>query len=274
MAETIHFTKMEALGNDYIYIDRDRYPSIDYPALARRYSDPHVGIGGDGVVTYSRHDDESFEMHIYNKDGSEAEMCGNAIRCVAKLLYEEGFTHERLIPIHTGAGRLEVAVRREGERVTVARVMMGVPTVAGEPSTVEGMEGTVAGMGNPHFVLETKEPVEDFPLELHGPRLEKSHSFPEGVNVEVIRPIDDHTIDMRVWERGSGLTRACGTGACASAAVAIRRGFATSPITVRMPGGYLVIEWSGKEKDPLYMTGPATRVYEGELYLDDKYHES
>ena len=265
MTEILHFTKMEALGNDYIYIDRDRYPSLNYPALARRYSDRHTGIGGDGVVTYSRHDAESFEMHIYNKDGSEAEMCGNAIRCIAKLLHEEGRTEAHSLRIHTGAGLLTVDLLFDKEKeVTGARVEMGIPEVTATPETIEGVEGYVASMGNPHFVILSQG---DFPLETKGPMLEQSRRFPEGTNVEVIRPIDRHTLEMRVWERGSGLTRACGTGACASATVAIRLGLALSPVCVRMPGGDLTIEWSGEETRSLFMTGPATRVFDGTLQL-------
>jgi diaminopimelate epimerase len=259
---------MEALGNDYIYIDRDLYPTLDYPALSRTYSDRHTGIGGDGIVTYARGNDGTYEMRIYNKDGSEAEMCGNAIRCVAKLLYEEGLCRKDPMPIRTAAGvkELDLFISKK-HRVRSARVMMGVPQVAEQPIVVEEQSGSVVDVGNPHFVLLSDSPIADFPLDVIGPRLEESATFPEGTNVEVIRPLDRQTLEMRVWERGSGLTRACGTGACASAALAIRQGLVDTTVTVQMPGGELVIDWTGEADEPIYMTGPARRVFEGTLLL-------
>ena len=155
----------------------------------------------------------------------------------------------------------------EKHSVQSARVMMGIPQVAERAVVVEEQSGTVVDVGNPHFVLLSDSAIADFPLDVIGPRLEESATFPEGTNVEVIRPLDRQTLEMRVWERGSGLTRACGTGACASAAFAIRQGLVDTTVTVQMPGGDLVIDWTGEADEPIYMTGPARRVFEGTLLL-------
>ena len=215
-------------------------------------------------MTYSRHVAESFEMHIYNKDGSEAEMCGNAIRCVAKLLHEEGRTEAHSLRIHTGAGLLTVDLLFDEEKeVTGACVEMGIPEVIETPEMVEGVEGYVASMGNPHFVILSQE---DFPLETKGPLLEQSCRFPEGTNVEVIRPIDQHTLEMRVWERGSGETWACGTGSCATGVAACLNGFANKneDIVVHLRGGDLTIRYTD---ETVFMTGAATTVFKGEIEI-------
>lgn len=266
----IHFTKMHGIGNDYVYVDLDRYPIADLPAFAVKYSDRHFGIGGDGVVTYNKESDDLYRMRIFNTDGSEGMMCGNAIRCVAKLIYENGLLHQNPLKIVTASGvkTLELTVD-EKDRMTLARVDMGHPVVEEETFEVAIPEATYTGtkvsMGNPHFVTFIGTDPMEYPLDVLGPKVENHLLFPNRVNFEIVQILDKHTIKMRVYERGSGLTLACGTGACASTVAAIRHGLAESPVTVRMPGGDLKIEWDSSENSSVFMTGPAEIAFIGEV---------
>lgn len=259
----ITFDKLHGLGNDYIYIDLDKYPLADIAQFARQYSDRRKGIGGDGVITYNREPSGHYKMRIFNLDGSEGLMCGNAIRCVAKLLYERELDRSNPMTIETQSGDKILALTIEGGKVLAARVDMGLPRLLEAGKEVQGIEGSYVSVGNPHFVHFIESDPDDYPLADIGPRIEHDPAFPDGVNYEVAQIKDPHTIKMRVWERGSGLTQACGTGATATAVAAIALGLVAHKVQVEMPGGALIIEWSGKESDPVYMTGPATYVYQG-----------
>ena len=272
--KTIHFTKMHGIGNDYIYVDLDRYPIEDLPAFAERQSDRHFGIGGDGVVTYNKEADDLYRMRIFNTDGSEGLMCGNAIRCVAKLVYEGGLMRNNPLRITTASGikTLELTIGEGGE-MELARVDMGRPVIGDEAFGVSvpgeaDFTGTKVSMGNPHYVVFMDSDPEDYPLDRIGPKVESHELFgPDRVNFEIAKVLDPHTLKMRVYERGSGLTLACGTGACATAVAAIRHGHVESPVTVRMPGGELKIEWDGNTGSSVFMTGPAAVAFEGEVSL-------
>lgn len=261
------FDKLHGLGNDYIYIDLDRYPIEDLEAFAIKYSDRRCGIGGDGIITYNKEPDGMYLMRILNIDGSEGMMCGNAIRCVAKLLYERGLCKDNPMAINTRSGVKILALTIEGDEVTHARVDMGKPVVLDEAMGVDEIVGTSVSVGNPHYVHFIDTDPDEYALDTVGPRVEKHEAFPEGVNYEVARVLDNHTIKMRVWERGSGLTMACGTGATATAVVAIRSGLVESSVRVMMPGGDLTIDWSGSEQDSVFMTGSATYVFQGKINI-------
>lgn len=273
MADTLRFEKMHGLGNDYIYINLDKYPIRDLPAFARKYSDRRFGIGGDGVVTYSREGGSDYRMRIFNIDGSEGLMCGNAIRCVAKLLYEEGLDRHNPMRIDTASGvKILELTTDESDRVQQVRVDMGRPELLDRELevSVEGAAytGMQVSMGNPHFVTVIDSDPMSHPLEKYGPLVEQHPYFPDRVNFEIVQVTDRGHLVMRVYERGSGLTLACGTGACATAVAAIEQGLVDSPVEIRMPGGTLTIEWSGDYGEPVFMTGPATRVYKGEMEGD------
>lgn len=268
---------MHGLGNDYIYINTDLYPIPDLPSFSLKYSDRRTGIGGDGVVTYSFDKEaQCYRMRIFNIDGSEGLMCGNAIRCVAKLLYERGFVHEEVIDIVTGSGvkTIWMTIDRGTNKVTHARVDMSAPKLLSPSLDVvsesgSSYEGVHVSMGNPHFVTFLETPVASFPLESEGSMVESHPTFlPDRVNFEIAHVLSPKEIQMRVYERGSGITQACGTGACGTAVAAIHRNLVTSPVDVHMPGGTLTIEWDGDFGSPVYMTGPATHVFEGSLEIE------
>lgn len=261
----ISFDKLHGLGNDYIYIDLDKYPIADIPTFARNYSNRRIGIGGDGVITYHKEPSGRYMMRIFNIDGSEGMMCGNAIRCVAKLLYERGLDRHNPMTIETRSGDKILDLTIEREEVTAARVDMGRPVVKEPDKEVLEIMGSYISVGNPHFVQFVFDDPDHYPLVEIGPRVERHDAFPDGVNFEVAQVIDPQYIKMRVWERGSGLTQACGTGATATAVAAIYHHLVEPRVTVRMPGGELVIEWSGDQRDSVFMTGPATYVYSGTL---------
>lgn len=263
----IVFDKLHGLGNDYIYVDLDRFPIEDLEGFAEKYSHRRMGIGGDGVITYNKEASGNYLMRIFNLDGSEGLMCGNAIRCVAKLLYERGLCQSNPMTINSRSGEKILALTIEGDEVTHARVDMGLPKVLERSKQVDEVEGVSVSVGNPHFINFITQEPDDYPLDTIGPRIEKHVAFPDGVNYEIAQVIDCHTIKMRVWERGSGLTMACGTGATATAVAAIHRGLADSPVTVMMPGGDLTIDWSGNEADSVFMTGPATYVFQGKVMI-------
>ena len=260
----MHFTKMHGLGNDYLYVYGDVPDTIEQ--LSRKLSDRHFGAGSDGMIYISPSAVVDFKMRIFNADGSEAKMCGNGIRCVGKYVYDKGYTDKTHLQIETHSGIKTLDLQVSGGTVKSVSVDMGKVQVAEEM----GLEAdgqpvvcTPVSVGNPHAVLFVSK-MEQAPLLELGPILEHHHAFPDGVNVEFVEVIDLHTLRMRVWERGSGVTMACGTGACAAAAAAVKRGFCPydESLSVILDGGVLHIQMAADGF--VTMTGPAETVYEGE----------
>lgn len=277
----MEFTKMQGAGNDYIYVNAFKEQVKDPVQTAIRVSDRHFGIGADGLVLICPSEKADFFMDIYNADGSRAKMCGNAIRCVAKYVYDRRMTDKTEIAIETLSGVKTIRVFTENGRVTAARVNMGAPILAAReiPTTFDGenvvsQELTVketdyavtcVSMGNPHCVLFVDD-VEALDLERLGPKFERHERFPDRINTEFVRTVSPTEFDMRVWERGSGETLACGTGACAAAVASILNGRAERDrdIRVNLRGGQLVIRWH--RNGDVYMTGPAEEVFSGEIF--------
>ncbi len=259
----MRFTKMHGLGNDYIYVF-GAPESVE--TLAVKLSDRHFGIGADGIIVIDRSDKADFSMRIYNADGSEAKMWGNGIRCVGKYVYDKGYTSKTEITVDTLSGIRTLRLNVHSGAVCSVQVDMGI-TEVGETVELdigsEILHAYPVSVGNPHAVTFVED-IEAVDLEKIGPKVEKHGYFPDGVNAEFVQVIDEHTLRMRVWERGSGITMACGTGATASAAAAVKAGYCTSdtPVTVRLDGGELEI-LVASDKSAL-MTGPATTVFEGE----------
>lgn len=267
MKRRISFTKMHGCGNDYIYVNTLQNDIEDPQTLSRLWSDRHKGIGSDGLVLIGKSPvcEADFSMRIFNADGSEAMMCGNASRCVGKYLYERGFTSSRIIKLHTLSGIKTLALS-VGEAGLVDSVMVDMlaPALSDEkffrPSS--GLvEGVFVSMGNPHYVIFTDNVDE---VETMGAELECSLAFPQRCNIEFAHIESDGRIRTRVWERGSGITLACGTGACATAVAASASGRAGRHSEIVMDGGVLSIEWSEKDNH-VYMTGPAEFVFDGEI---------
>ena len=263
------FTKMQGLGNDYLYF----WGEVKDPeALSRRLSDRHFGPGSDGIVLITppaRHDAD-FRMRIFNADGSEAKMCGNGIRCVGKYVYDKGFTDKTALRIETLSGVRTLGMELRCGKVRRVTVGMGRAAVSGALGLDLGGESVTVlpvDVGNPHAVCFVPD-AEAVPLETVGPKIEKHPAFPGGVNAEFVSPLPDGSLRMRVWERGSGITMACGTGACAAAAAAVRAGLcrAGTVIPVRLDGGTLEI--TVPQDGEVMMTGPAEFVYEGEISDD------
>lgn len=275
------FTKMHGCGNDYVYVNCFSETVKNPSDTAIRVSDRHYGIGSDGLILIKPSGKADFMMDMYNADGSKSSMCGNGIRCVAKYVYDYGLTDKKQISVETSAGIKYLDLEVKDGKVTEVTVDMGSPVmdpkqipvlyegdeVIAKPITVDGTlyHMTCVSMGNPHaivFVDDTKS----VPLEKIGPLFEHHNLFPERTNTEFIRVIDSNTIEMRVWERGSGETLACGTGACASVYACIRNGFTGDFVTVKLLGGELKVRYD-REKNTIYMTGPAVTVYDGEIDL-------
>lgn len=287
------FTKMHGCGNDYIYvngfaehIDADRKPE-----LVRRLSDRHFGIGGDGVIFINPGQNAEFEMEMYNADGTRAQMCGNGIRCVAKYVYDYGLTDKTVITIESfGKVKYLELTLGSDSRVSTVRVNMGAPIlnaaeipvlsdkdqVVSEEIEVNGKcyKMTCVSMGNPHAVVfindildEKNLEIEDFDIEAVGPYFEKHARFPERTNTEFVRVIDRNNVQMRVWERGTGETLACGTGCCATTVACVLNGLTDTKVHVKVPGGEILCEWD-RQENLVYMTGPAVTVFDGEI--DDK----
>lgn len=270
------FTKMHGAGNDYIYVYTPECP-IENPAeVSVALSRPHFGIGSDGLILIGKSDVADFSMHIYNNDGSEAMMCGNGTRCVGKYVYDHQLTDKTTVTLETLSGIKTIQLQLgEDGKVSSATVDMGEPrtevpsqflianTVAVRNNlfNVGGYEGTFVSMGNPHFVIFVPE-VMDVDLPVVGKKLEFDPAFPERCNIEFVTRRPDGTLRMRVWERGSGITLACGTGACATAVAAALTGHAGRISDIEMDGGTLHIEWL--DDNHIYMTGPAVTVFEGE----------
>lgn len=304
----MRFTKMQGLGNDYVYVNCMEERLENPSEMARLVSDRHFGIGSDGLILICPSGAADFEMEMYNADGSRGEMCGNGIRCVAKYVYDYGLTDKTSISVETLGGIKYLELTVEDGMVSLVRVDMGEPeleaaavpilceavteecvvdedSVLGggyawdggktrdcrkaidEPIVVGGMEYRITGvsMGNPHAVVFLED-VEGLDIEKIGPKFENHKRFPKRINTEFVRVIDRETIEMRVWERGSGETLACGTGACAAAVASILNGLAERRVTVKLRGGDLLVEWD-EETGKVYMTGPAVTVFEGELYV-------
>jgi diaminopimelate epimerase len=259
----LEFTKMHGCGNDYIYLDCfEKSPPDDAPALARTLSRRHFSVGSDGLVVVcpSERKGALARMRMWNADGSEAEMCGNAIRCVAKLLHERGHVRATTIPIETGNGVLDVSVVVDRGTVVRARVAMGTPRVEAA-MTVAGARGIPVNVGNPHFVLFDESLADERVLGL-GPRIERDRAFPKRTNVEFVAVESRTRIRARVWERGSGETLACGTGACAVLAAARTAGLADDRATIVLPGGELECEWPGGQ-GVIYLSGPCETAFSG-----------
>ena len=275
------FTKMEGLGNDYVYVNCFR-ETVDNPSeVAKKVSDRHFGIGSDGLILIRPSEVADFRMDMYNADGSQAEMCGNGIRCVAKYVYDYGLTDKTSISIETLAGIKYLDLQVTDGKVSLITVNMGSPElvpdkipvisdskrVVDEPIEVGGTtyKMTCVSMGNPHCIVFVEDTA-SFQLETVGPLFENHERFPKRVNTEFIQLLDCKTVNMRVWERGSGETLACGTGACASAVACILNGLTEDEITLHLLGGDLIVRWD-QEKNLVYMTGPARVVFDGEIVL-------
>ena len=278
------FTKMHGIGNDYVYVDCTKGDLTAPAGIARFVSDRHFGIGSDGLILIRKSEKADFRMDMYNADGSRGEMCGNGIRCVGKYVYDYGLTEKNEIKVETLAGIKELKLQIESGKVSRVRVNMGEPILVPEQIPVEAdrepvvMEPvkvcdrewkmTCVSMGNPHAVIFIDTPVREFGLEAVGPSFECHPRFPKRTNTEFVRILGPDRMEMRVWERGSGETFACGTGACASAVAAVLNGFCKRQVTVELLGGDLEIEW--KEMDGcVYMTGAATTVFDGEICLPE-----
>ncbi len=280
MIKTVKFTKMHGAGNDYIYVDTLLYSIPDPSAAAIKWSAPHTGIGSDGLVLIGKPSITSgadFSMRIFNADGSEAMMCGNASRCIGKYLYERKLTNNTEIKLETLSGvktlRLHLAAGGTVESVTVDMLepRLHVPeqydeSCLGELSaSFRKFRGTFVSMGNPHFVTFVDD-IDTIDIARYGSEMEHDAAFPKRCNIEFAQVMSDGTIRTRVWERGSGITMACGTGACATAVAAQITGRAQNKSTIKMDGGTLLIEWNADDEH-VYMTGPAEFVFDGEIAL-------
>ena len=276
--DRVRFAKMEGLGNDYVYVADFKNSITNAPEFAMRVSDRHFGIGGDGLVLIGHSDKADFRMRMFNADGSEGEMCGNAIRCVGKYVYDKGFTANTTITVETLAGIRTLDLTLQDGSVTSARVDMGRPILAPREIPVDAdgdtfidrelvvngktWRGTAVSMGNPHFVIRV-DSVDDLNLPAIGPSFENHPLFPKRINTEFVQILSRDEVRMRVWERGSGETLACGTGACATAVACALNNWTNKAVTVHLTGGSLHIEWT--EDGTVLMTGPATLVFEGEV---------
>lgn len=282
----LKFTKMHGCGNDYIYVNGDieKVPEEKKPEIVRRLSDRHFGIGGDGVIFINPSKEADFEMEMYNMDGSRAEMCGNGIRCVGKYVYDKGLTNKTEISV-VSCGKIKyLTLFPENGKIEAVRVNMGapilkaaeIPVIAGSGEVIGELievddktyQMTCVSMGNPHAVIFMDE-ILQLPLEKIGPLFENHVRFPKRTNTEFVKVLDRENVMMRVWERGTGETLACGTGACAVAVACILNGLTKERVTVKLLGGELQIEWDRKE-NLIYMTGPAATVFEGEIMAEQQ----
>ncbi len=283
MGVPLLFVKMHGIGNDFVVIgalDGLPLPEDHLSEFAQFVCDRHFGVGADGVLWVLPSSIADFQMRIFNPDGSEAEMCGNGIRCAVKWFYDRDYAKGEVVRVETKGGVKTVWVAAKDGKAVAVTVDMGVPVfqpnripttlsegeeVLEVPLSVEGLGTFVVSavsMGNPHCVVFT-ETVDEVPLEAIGPRLEHHPAFPQRTNVEFVQVLSPNELKVRVWERGAGITLACGTGACAALAVAAKTGRASRKATIHLPGGDLDIEW--REDNHLYMTGPAVEVFRGEL---------
>lgn len=271
------FTKLHGCGNDYVYVNLFEQPLENPAEMSIKVSDRHFGIGSDGLITIGPSEIADFTMHIYNADGSEAEMCGNGVRCVGKYVYDHGLTDKTEVTVETGAGIKILQLNVENGKVKTVRVDMGEPSflpqsipviaegeaVINAPISAGGKDWnmTCVSMGNPHAVVFTDD-VRNFPLETYGPLFENHERFPKRTNTEFVQVVSREEAIMRVWERGSAETWACGTGTCATVVACILNGLTDRKVLVHLLGGDLVIEWD-EETNHVFMTGPATEVFSG-----------
>ena len=275
------FTKMHGIGNDYVYVNCFK-ETVEHPSEAAiKVSDRHFGIGSDGLILIKPSEVADGKMEMYNADGSQGAMCGNGIRCVAKYMYDYGITDKTSISVETKSGIKYLDLTIKDGKVDTVKVNMGTPIlkaadipvrsekeqVINEPVMVDGKEWkiTCVSMGNPHAITYIDD-VKNLEIEKIGPKFENHEIFPDRVNTEFVHVIDRNTVEMRVWERGSGETLACGTGACAVAVSSILNGLTEEEVTVKLLGGDLKIFWDRTE-NKVYMTGSATTVFDGEISL-------
>jgi diaminopimelate epimerase len=275
----MRFTKMQGAGNDYIYVDCFRHPMPHDPAgLSRQISDRHFGVGSDGLILIGPSDKADARMRMFNADGSESEMCGNGIRCVAKYLYDHGLVRKTTLTVETGRGVLTLELQLQGGSVRQVRVDMGEPILeaARIPTTLPGdppidvplplpdctLHVTCVSMGNPHCITYVDAPTDAWVLGV-GPCVEQHAAFPRRTNVEFVRVNGPEEATVRVWERGSGETQACGTGACAVAVAGVLTGRTGRRLVAHLPGGDLQLYWS-EHDNHVYLTGPAVEVFSGE----------
>jgi len=282
---SFQFTKMHGLGNNYIYVNqmKEQLPEEQLSEIAIRVSSVYTGIGSDGMILICPSDVAPVKMRIFNNDGSEGKNCGNGLRCVAKYVYEHQIVTDTTFKIETLSGLVEATVHVKDGHVQLVTVDMGKPRfekeampMLGEPASTTinepldfgttTLNGTAVSMGNPHIVFFLED-IEQAPLDSLGPIIEKHDMFPEGVNVEFVERVSETELHFRVWERGSGITQACGTGACAAAVSTIVNGHAKKEtnMTVHLAGGDLIIRW--KDNDHVLMTGPAETICDGTFYL-------
>ena len=275
---------MHGIGNDYVYVNCFNETIKDPSAVSKYVSDRHFGVGSDGLILIKPSKVADFQMDMYNADGSQGEMCGNGIRCVAKYVYDYGLTDKTNISVETLAGIKHLDLTIENGKVALVKVNMGSPELVPEkipvvaegeraidvPLEVKGKTYQMNGvsMGNPHCVIFMEEDIRELDLESMGPDFENHKRFPKRINTEFVNVLDENTLRMRVWERGSGETLACGTGACATAVAAILNGLVQKEVTVKLLGGDLKIQWNGSDA-PVYMTGPATTVFDGIITLPE-----
>lgn len=275
------FTKMHGCGNDYIYINGfvETITQDKKPKLAQSLSDRHFGIGGDGVIFINQTDMADFEMEMYNADGSRAEMCGNGIRCVAKYVYDHGMTEKTKLSIISCGQIKYLELFLENGKVSTVKVNMGAPILMADDIPVicdsekviadrlevgdQVYQMTCVSMGNPHAVIFMQD-VENLNLEQIGPLFEHHVRFPNRINTEFVKVVDRTHVDMRVWERGTGETLACGTGCCATVVACVLNGLTEEEVAVKLLGGEIIIKWDRKD-NLVYMTGPAATVFEGEI---------
>ena len=274
----LKFIKMHGLGNDYVYMDAINQNIENRSELAKRVSDRHFGIGSDGLILICKSNIADFKMQMFNSDGTEAEMCGNGIRCVGKFVYDNNLTNKKNLKIETLAGIKILQLMVENEKVKNVKVDMGEPILEPEKIPVISKERpvknldlnlidrnfkfTCISMGNPHAITFINENVNQFDVEKYGKIAEIDEVFPKRTNVEFINLVSRNKIKMRVWERGAGETLACGTGACASTVAAVLNNYTDRNIIVELLGGELEIEWN-EQNNHIYMTGSATTVFEG-----------
>lgn len=274
---------MHGLGNDYVYVDCTKLNLENAPAVSRFVSDRHFGIGSDGLILIKASEVADFEMDMYNADGSRSQMCGNGIRCVAKYVHDKGLTDKTSISVNTGAGIKYLDLELTNGMVSKVKVDMGGPIIEAskipanfpkdklidEPIVVDGKEYRITGvsMGNPHCVIFIDEDIRELEIEKIGPIFESHSIFPERANIEFVNVLDRSHLRMRVWERGSGETLACGTGACAVAVAGVLNGYSENRVDIELLGGHLDIDYD-ENADTVYMSGPATFVFDGEIDME------
>ena len=277
------FTKMHGCGNDYVYINgaSERISQEEKPEWVRKISDRHFGIGSDGAIFINPSAEADFEMEMYNADGSRSEMCGNGIRCVGKYVYDKGLTNKTRVAVISGGQVKYLDLTVEEGKVRLVKVNMGAPVLKAEqvpviseqeevisqpvliPETGETYRMTCVSMGNPHAVVFLED-VKNLEIEKIGPYFEHHSCFPNRTNTEFVKVLDRKNVEMRVWERGTGETLACGTGCCATAVACILNGLTEDEVTVHVLGGKISVFWD-RQENLVYMTGPAATVFEGEI---------